>query len=308
MPNRQSNRRADRDRLPRIEGTLPRQRQRPPFRDLDERIPLRHRATRQLAPLRLSLLTVSVMSSKPEPRTCVFCGGTPLTKEHIWPQWIGDALPITAELVPHEVHDLPPWDAPPFSLTVKRVCASCNNGWMSDLETTARPSLTPMMLGQQVALDGPTQKVIATWTLKTAMMFQFTEKARSIPDEHYEFLYRRRAPPGSTLTWIARYVNLKPDGTWHVERMAHYASHKLEIIGSESGKLTHGYGVTMSIGQLVLQVLGVYGDHGERVHRSARSPGHSEEIWPTHGIVTWPPRFALDEKELDLFGRAFLST
>jgi len=55
-------------------------------------------------------------------------------------------------------------------MTTGAVCASCNNGWMSDLEGRAKPMLETMLEGRGRALHQEGQRTLAAWALKTAIM------------------------------------------------------------------------------------------------------------------------------------------
>lgn len=60
--------------------------------------------------------------------------------------------------------------------TVKAVCGSCNNGWMSRLENHARSILTAMASGV-VRLTNVERKVLARWVTKTLIMWDHTNPA-----------------------------------------------------------------------------------------------------------------------------------
>src|SRR5690349_5445572 len=97
------------------------------------------------------------------PRTCVFCGGSPVTKEHVWPDWARRKL-ASSESFPHyrrlERQGQDPvdkrWLAPAHTMTVSAVCRPCNNGWMSELEARAKELLEPVLdgRGKQLHRDG----------------------------------------------------------------------------------------------------------------------------------------------------------
>jgi hypothetical protein len=54
-----------------------------------------------------------------------------------------------------------------FGLQLRKVCRSCNGGWMGRLESQAKPVLTPMILGrQQSTLSIDDQATIANWVAK----------------------------------------------------------------------------------------------------------------------------------------------
>ena len=80
---------------------------------------------------------------------CIFCNGHPLIKEDAWPQWL-------VTLVGRDRISCTVWQGDsiqrrfPTKGIVQRVvcvCAACNNGWMSQLESTAKPILAPLVDG-----------------------------------------------------------------------------------------------------------------------------------------------------------------
>jgi hypothetical protein len=122
-------------------------------------------------------------------RSCVFCGGRPLTREHVMPRWLTSVLPEQAAfrgqdqqiVLPPEGGKPSPLILPhremrePFNaLTVKAVCTSCNSGWMNGMEDTARPVLSPLIQGESRELEADDVLALASWTVKTALMAQLT--------------------------------------------------------------------------------------------------------------------------------------
>jgi hypothetical protein len=61
------------------------------------------------------------------------------------------------------------WTGHTINTTVRAFCKSCNNGWMSDLESKAKPILEPMLTGTPKALGTSDQTLLATWVIKTGM-------------------------------------------------------------------------------------------------------------------------------------------
>ena len=113
-------------------------------------------------------------------RTCIFCGGSPVTNEHAWPDWllefVRNANPDTERTVYARVDGrmVRHWTTEKPEQKVKVVCGSCNHGWMSRLEDAAKPLLVPMFKGEQVSFDLKQQLILATWAVKTGMVFEFT--------------------------------------------------------------------------------------------------------------------------------------
>lgn len=57
------------------------------------------------------------------------------------------------------------------AMVLGHVCAGCNNGWMSELEVTARPTLLDLASGHLLVSELSRQQrvVVARWALKTAV-------------------------------------------------------------------------------------------------------------------------------------------
>jgi hypothetical protein len=91
-------------------------------------------------------------------RVYFFCGGTPLSLEHVFPQWLTAVLPAQVawrgqDTAVHYIDGLGGTTTPESreireqfnAATVRRVCRRCNHGWMNELEGAVRPILTPLI-------------------------------------------------------------------------------------------------------------------------------------------------------------------
>lgn len=152
-------------------------------------------------------------------RRCVFCGGTPLTREHVIPQWLTDVLPEQERFRGQDQQIVlsPPGAArslillphrrmrEPFNaVTVKAVCRTCNSGWMNDIEVQARPYLTRLIDGQCLELNRVEITALATWVFKTALMAQLTSvEGIAALGAIYHAFYATRTPPENCVVWIA---------------------------------------------------------------------------------------------------------
>ena len=135
-------------------------------------------------------------------RTCAGCGAA-LTKdcisrEHILPQWLAKEIhqPDISlkqyrhdeDLLPDELlrsHDL-------GSFAIKNVCASCNNGWMSRLETRAQSLVLNLMhmRSSLFQLTEDQRSTLSAWSIKTAFMIASVQPSISELPWH---LFRRLA-------------------------------------------------------------------------------------------------------------------
>src|SRR4051812_27385602 len=108
---------------------------------------------------------------------CVFCGGGPLTREHVIPSWLSGPLggsgPISHVYLepPDGAQPSRQWSAAHLDVKVKAVCRRCNQGWMNGLESAMQRVLKPLIQGKGIHWLAPGQcEVLTTWLLKTALM------------------------------------------------------------------------------------------------------------------------------------------
>ncbi len=123
------------------------------------------------------------MNKPKNQRVCLFCGqdlSSGRSQEHVFPQWLLDELSIRAEQV-SAVHVFRPEDPASEpevlserSLTLEklregRICARCNNGWMSGLEQSCKRILLDMIHGrrQPEQLSETECLLVARWAAKT---------------------------------------------------------------------------------------------------------------------------------------------
>jgi hypothetical protein len=105
-------------------------------------------------------------------RRCAFCGSSdPLSNEHVFADWIGRSLGVTDAPGQQTMGrarnpvPTPSWSGTPFQMTVGSVCADCNNGWISRLETETSRILGPMLSGTPRRPTSDDQTLLPRWVL-----------------------------------------------------------------------------------------------------------------------------------------------
>ena len=140
--------------------------------------------------------------------SCIFCGGRPLSREDVIPNWlkklwgpIPGAQATQATSVAQTPFDTPRTTRPRVirnvTIRVKATCIPCNTGWMSRLDTRAKPFLLPLVLGRSMTLDADGQEAVATWAAKTAIMLACASGI-STSQRFLDDLYFRQEPPSDT--------------------------------------------------------------------------------------------------------------
>jgi hypothetical protein len=138
---------------------------------------------------------------------CMFCGGGPLTREHIIAERLTKRMQrTTLAVVSAKSTDSGKEGRPPIllhSLVLKHVCGTCNHGWMNDLEDWVETKLggliepgwpkTPEPLITAIA---PETTKLAHWLLKTAATFDRTSllSSKIFSDEICRVMKRGNIP------------------------------------------------------------------------------------------------------------------
>lgn len=236
------------------------------------------------------------------PRSCLFCGGMPVTREHVIPRWtyaeLGVFGPITKFVAEREIRQTP---KPTLDIVVRAVCAACNGGWLSDLEVKTRAVLGPAMTGAETLIPASAQETIATWAVKTALLMEVAEASirgkAYAPPSQFVALHRERRPPPDTHVWLGAVDAKGHDIAWS----------KAVAIGN--GPKPDGYMATVAIGYVVLHVVGWdlpaarVGPIDEPVVPGRFVP-MLDQLWPPTSIdVAWPrkPWFGSHRDLNDLF-------
>lgn len=242
------------------------------------------------------------MGKKPTSRVCVFCGGSPLTREHVLPQWLKPLVPFEDKtgigLGGGRRRTIP---IPPSERTARAFCESCNTGWMSDLEGITQPILTPLILGhpEPHQLDVSALETIALWAAKTVLTCQFVNppNRRYVPQAACRWMGEHQSPPPGTRVWIAPHVGdiwaafyaLEPVGLWTVHQVPEVDEH---------GRLkVNSYTATLGLGHLLIHVLYFANVEIPVKDDPFAFQARIKLIWPYLYDVTWPPGPPLSNRE-----------
>jgi hypothetical protein len=226
-----------------------------------------------------------------QPNACPFCDSTAeLTLEHIWPVWYSKELQAYGATLVGE-HATPDR----IEVTIP-VCRTCNNTWMSVLETDTAPLLTRMMKAgagriPRIALTPLQQARVATWAIKTAYLIDAYQQ----PVTPRGFLHRlalQRTPNESAVVWVAAYT---PDVAARSEK------HALHLVAGRDDNSPDGFAVTFTIFNVLFQVVEHFsaGPANVRDNRQQYDIA-SFRIWPrSDSGLTWPPAVGFSRPSWD---------
>jgi hypothetical protein len=234
-------------------------------------------------------------------RTCIFCGGEPLNREHLLPGWLRDVLPsgdpaVHFRQVGGDEGDRREWERRPFREKTRFVCQRCNGGWMSDLETSARPVLERPIRHARCMLTQSQQTIAATWAFKTCLVFQATQAESPIaPAAHLLDLRRSRMPPRQAAIWIGSHARSRDDPINSVFVQRPLALEHPDGRFERGG--TVGYLCFLAVGALSFVVAPHRFRHRAEITYDGAFDGAIDQIWPDpSGLLTWPPRLMMDRE------------
>ena len=243
-------------------------------------------------------------------RACIFCGGTEMSKQHIWPAWAARMLNEDGPWrhfmqTEHDGEKLDPrsWLRDPFEETTNAVCRTCNNGWMSALEDRAKPHLEAMLRLETRELDPEGQGTLAAWALQTALILVHTQGAKHgvASKQEHAFLREHGEPSTNIKVWIAAYTGEHP-ATAQISGVDRRKRPAGPLPNPARGS-RHIWSVTHSFGPVLFVIFGTdLPGFADRVNIPLPDV---QIIRRDAEVVTWSPSPCCDSAQLLAFGDAF---
>jgi hypothetical protein len=178
------------------------------------------------------------------------------------------------------------------------VCKTCNEGWMSGLESGTAPILKPLISDSPCTLDYIQQLALSVWTTKTTMVYECAKekrKAAFYSPANRQHLLTWSTPPPDSLIWIGRY-----EDSYSLFIENHYLANP-----GTANVLSEGCVTTFAMGRLVVQMFsarrGLHGE-GRGSINVARKEGEWDrlliQIWPVRErFIRWPPPLSFGPSE-----------
>lgn len=196
-------------------------------------------------------------------RLCVFCRA-PITKQTVSredtvPKWLQAELGIANERVEPTLtapsgEQLKQRVHPVDQLLTGGVCRSCNNGWMSQLESAVMPILRPLIGSTRsvASLTRAERHVLSRWAVKTAFMLDLGGMESRVSLTHVADLYAN-APhlPQGVYVFARQQARSR---SWYYIESAWWKHAELENEALERVK-RESYKIAMQFGDLMLFVV-----------------------------------------------------
>jgi hypothetical protein len=248
---------------------------------------------------------------------CIFCGGSPTTKEHVFSRWTHKYMPprqtgkaqsviavehaekieSTEYKMPGEMRD---WQ-------IKCVCARCNNGWMSRLEDAAKPIMKRLIEGRRTRLSEADKRIIAAWAALKVMIVHH----RNIHPARRRQLMTKLKPPKGFTVWIGNYTRRRWKPEWlsrpfAVDTQARYAQRRAGRPATPNSHI-----LTQIIKKLLIHVVQCPVESISTRWRfttpeGADLTGNVVRIWPPTDVsILWPQK-ALTDRDAEVVADALI--
>lgn len=226
----------------------------------------------------------------------------------MWPDWLrkvilesrasGGMKHFHAEI--ERGGDTKKFKSPKLEIRVGMPCESCNQGWMSGLESQAKKFMAQMVYrGEKTLLDPDRQALLTRWVIKTAMVYEFTSAATEwkyfSDDERLAFKERFELPQNIWI-WVARYDGIRP---------MHAVQHRAPKSSDGPPRI---YSLTLSANFLAVQVFAFRESEGDlgQIARATKAERLVQLFPESPAWITWPPAVTIDDEALDVLDTRFV--
>jgi hypothetical protein len=229
-------------------------------------------------------------------RVCLFCSRRADSAEHVYPLWISRRFNKNASPRGGFTMNFDGLYPTRWTRTLNqrvKVCRTCNNGWMSQLENSSRHVLDPLITGTPCRLAADEQAVLARWLLKNALLHEvlLPLEIRSVGQAQREEFARGGPLPG----WDVCIGAMRPEdgrgGSW-----THQPGSLITWDDHKRGPPSRGRLHTTAFGHLTAQVVVHSRRDPPRFGGLLGGAGWAISICPSSGPASWPPpeRFTLE--------------
>ena len=250
------------------------------------------------------------------PKVCIFCGGTPPTKEHVISDWLGTLLPksglnygVTDVTIdsqePKTVRRVR--SGHPISRRVKRVCRGCNGGWMKGLVDASKPLVTRLVQGQSCRVSRQDQEVLAAWIAVAVVVSEWERRDWvTVPPGDRDKLWKTHRPPDTWKIWVGDYRRESWKPQLIHQRYSVTRNDHPQVEGGARGR-SNTQSTTYVVGRLFVHVLSsevLY--EGVDLQFQGANARLLRQIWPPSEFsVLWPPP-TMDDRDADRIAGAMM--
>ncbi len=242
----------------------------------------------------------------------------PLTYQHVWPAWLRKIFPhppksstnfhqtLSNKPSPKEVSILAKNKIRQgylLSVKYRKVCAHCNNVWLSGIEESVKPNVEKLILGMSVNLNGEEQRALALWITIVVIMAELTHPenmgiAKDIPNQ----IYQSNLPLPFARIYLGQYLG----SDYSPFRYRHHAGVLMKPHALKQGVIPPTKPNCQTSAFVLGELLVVVDSADEEFYSDFAQTriGYGSplvEIHPTpSNLLTWPPSAPIGDAACDL--------
>ena len=177
-----------------------------------------------------------------------------------------------------------------FALVSRKVCGTCNSGWLSQLEERVRPIMAAFARNVPMILNSDEQADVALWATVASLI------AMSMDPEAWEFadptlsqeVYSTKRPTPGMDIWLG--ANAHGELGW-------FGSHSLNLRNVSGAPEQGAWGATITFGYAVIHIV-CHNVPDQRIRLKGDALRSLRRIWGTRDRVVWPPKLLMRPHDL----------
>ncbi|UHG95286.1 hypothetical protein [Pseudomonas sp. 7-41] len=234
------------------------------------------------------------MAKEQYKNTCMFCRHKNPSKEHMFPQWLRShitekshnksfsrTLTIRKEEAHISTQSFPRSSKNPIlSLQTKKVCITCNNGWMSEIENKIIPIYEKLKQQDPITISKEETHTLSLWATMLAMKWDILESNTSgYTESDTNYLYAYKSPPPNVRVWLGHCAQ-SGVVAWH-RTYLHLTRYIAEQIKPNIRS------TTFMIGHITIHILSHEDSSINRITKSNSKNSRVIKIWPSETAVVF---------------------
>lgn len=245
-------------------------------------------------------------------RKCIFClVNNANSREHFYSEWmhgllpefpersysgkIIDEHPKTGELIHYQKRVKP---GHLHTKKIKAVCRSCNNEWMSAVESAAKPFLEPMIKGEYITLDASALAIVTRWATLKAIISEHDRPENAVTPQTDRTAFMEH---GTIPSFFSIYIlsHNCPARSGYMRRSQTISLTKDGPVPPLEGRQKNTQQISVILGSVFLYINAARVDNF-RIEDWLPMPAvEAFRIWPTNRIpLSWPSLPVLTCKQI----------
>ena len=228
----------------------------------------------------------------------MFCDAAGVTKAHVfaesWTSLFDEPSDTREHEVVHRYTDPVTGEqrvlkrAKTFALKGRKVCGTCNSGWLRELEERVKPLMGAFAANSPIVLTRDEQADLALWaTASSLIAMSLDPEAQTFADaELARRIYRDRRPTAGMDIWLG--ANAHGEMGW-------FGSHALNI--SQAPEHRGAWGASITFGYAVIHLV-CHDLPEQRMCLKGDAHKYLRRIWGPSDRVAWPPKKLITEFDL----------